>query len=232
MGSATPYDVLGEFPDLHRGVGTGPLNGLSMRDHLRAIKYRDLRASLDTGALATYLKAHPDRIRAWQDYCEDKRTDGGFYLDSVGCEVGRHEMGKGRFDRASYSSPHDTCAAYIVKELDFWMAWDEATATPTTLKLMADYDCHPLWRVEEPMGDVDPTSLPIPRQLVASLHEWAATYDKTLDRANPIRSGFQDAESARAFDADGRRLWRELQQLLGPGYRILYFSALDQHLHE
>lgn len=91
------------------------------------------------------------------------------------------------------------------------------------LKLMADYECHPLWgTVAAEIGDVDPASLPISAALVADLAAWAAAYDATLDRADPAASGFATDEAAAAFRARGAVLARRLEAELGAGYEIVF----------
>lgn len=91
------------------------------------------------------------------------------------------------------------------------------------LKLMADYDCHPLWGLEaDEIGDVDPASLPISAGLVADLGRWAATFDATLDRGDPARSGFASPDAEAAFRAEGARLAERLAVELGEGVRVEY----------
>lgn len=89
------------------------------------------------------------------------------------------------------------------------------------LKLMADYECHPLWgTAPDEIGDVDPTSLPISAGLVADLGRWAATFDATLARDDPARSGFTSAEAEVAFRAEGERLAARLRAELGANWEI------------
>ena len=60
-----------------------------------------------------------------------------------------------------------------------------------TIKLMPDYQCHPLWEASPGMvGNIDPATLPIPRDPVARLPEWARLYDATLNADDPVQSGF------------------------------------------
>lgn len=91
------------------------------------------------------------------------------------------------------------------------------------LRLMADYDCHPLWgTAADEIGDVDPASLPISAGLVADLASWAARFDATLSRDDPARSGFASAEAATAFRAEGERLAARLRDELGAGWEIVH----------
>lgn len=89
------------------------------------------------------------------------------------------------------------------------------------LKLMADYDCHPLWGVSaDDLGDVDPASLPISAALVAALAVWAEDYDATLVRDDPAASGFTDAAAEAAFRARGEVLAARLADELGPAWTV------------
>ena len=89
------------------------------------------------------------------------------------------------------------------------------------LKLMADYDCHPLWgTTAADVGDVDPASLPISAGLVADLAVWAAAWDAILDRDDPAASRFSSPAAEAAFRARGADLARRLEAELGPGWAI------------
>lgn len=89
------------------------------------------------------------------------------------------------------------------------------------LKLMADYDCLPLWgTTAEEIGEVDPADLPISATLVADLGRWAEVFDATLDRDDPLRSGFGSPEAAAAFRTEGERLAERLRRELGDGWSI------------
>ncbi|MFI5896482.1 hypothetical protein ACIA5D_40920 [Actinoplanes sp. NPDC051513] len=89
--------------------------------------------------------------------------------------------------------------------------------------MMTDYDCFPLWRRDETgTTNVDPVSLPISAELAAALLAWADEYDETLDRDDPIRSGFADEAAAEAFDTRGRELARRLAGELG--WTVDYFD--------
>lgn len=90
------------------------------------------------------------------------------------------------------------------------------------LKLMADWDCHPLWGTVDPeIGDIDPASLPISAELVAALAAWSAAYDATLDRDDPAASGFATSAAEAAFRAEGARLAERLTAELGDGVEIV-----------
>jgi hypothetical protein len=56
------------------------------------------------------------------------------------------------------------------------------------IKVIADYDCWPLWHDGSPngdVGDIDQLSLPIDPCLQARLLEWVDAYGALLDRDNP-----------------------------------------------
>lgn len=93
------------------------------------------------------------------------------------------------------------------------------------LRLMADYECYPLW-VSEPgkVLNVNPEKVPISVGLVCDLREWSSLYDATLNREDPARSGFDSAEEEREFKRSGEILARRLQDELGMSYEIEYFG--------
>jgi hypothetical protein len=97
------------------------------------------------------------------------------------------------------------------------------------IKLMADYQCYPLWNVEE-VGNIDPNKLPISTVLKKHLNSWAECYDETLVIEEPKLSGFNNEKEALAFEEQGRFLWQQLQKELGNQYEIFYFSHLASQL--
>ena len=89
------------------------------------------------------------------------------------------------------------------------------------LKLMADYDSFPLWDASpNEFGNVDPERLPLSPQLKANLAEWARSFDKTLDRDDPMNSGFANPGEEEAFKTQGRALAERLQAELGSEFLI------------
>jgi len=93
---------------------------------------------------------------------------------------------------------------------------------PRAVKLMAEYECWPLWGVEPDVGNIDPAELPISDTTREALDRWAAAYDATLDQDYPPDSGFPDEESETAFELEGLRLWRALRGEFGDRLRVLY----------
>lgn len=92
-----------------------------------------------------------------------------------------------------------------------------------SLKLMADYECSPLWeQTETGTNNVNPEVLPISQGLRDALNAWAQRYDDTLDRDDPRRSGFPNLEAEVAFNADGQALLDRLKAELGQQYTLTF----------
>lgn len=91
-----------------------------------------------------------------------------------------------------------------------------------TIRLMADYQCFPLWACapDEP-DNIDPESLPISPELRAALVAWAETFDSALDWNDPGNSPPMSAEDEAAFEAEKRRLAERLRAELGDGWRVV-----------
>jgi hypothetical protein len=60
--------------------------GISMREALKAAGYAELRPSLTAAELRPFIAVHPEFIEQWLS--EDKRTDGGWYIQKNG-NIGR-----------------------------------------------------------------------------------------------------------------------------------------------
>ncbi|SDU23561.1 hypothetical protein [Pseudomonas orientalis] len=89
------------------------------------------------------------------------------------------------------------------------------------IKLMADYQCHPLWNMSpDEYGDIDPCDLPISKELQLRLSKWANMYDETLDADYPPNSGFKSEELEREFKREGERLAESLRSELGPAFSV------------
>lgn len=90
-----------------------------------------------------------------------------------------------------------------------------------TIKLMADYQCFPLWEASPgDFGNIDPKDLPISRALQEALMAWAMKFDSTLNLDDPATSGFDSDEGAEEFRKEGEVLARRLQEELGPTYQV------------
>jgi len=90
------------------------------------------------------------------------------------------------------------------------------------IKLMTDYECHPLWHIgPDEVGDIDPATLPVSNELKADLAQWAEAYDQTLDRDDPPNSGFESEALEAEFIAQGRRLAERLREELGADFIVI-----------
>lgn len=96
------------------------------------------------------------------------------------------------------------------------------------LRLMAEYECHPVWLgPPEDVENVPADVLGISQGLAASIDDWAETYEATYRPDDPISSGFADEDSKRDFAEKGASLAARLQEELGQGYRVTYFNVLS-----
>lgn len=104
---------------------------------------------------------------------------------------------------------------------------------PKLMKLMADYQCFPLWEaLDDGTHNVNPDDLPLTADLKSALRNWSASYDRTLNQEYPPDSGFASPAEEEAFEAEGRRLWKELQAQLDPEYKVAYYSSQQARLLE
>lgn len=89
------------------------------------------------------------------------------------------------------------------------------------IKLMADYQCHPLWDMTiGEYRDIDPADLPLSDGLKRQLTEWARRYDETLNMESPQDSGFKSEELETEFRVEGHRLAQCLREELGPTFAV------------
>ena len=97
-----------------------------------------------------------------------------------------------------------------------------------TIKLMADYECFPLWKTgEEGTANLDPENLPLSAETRKRLMNWAEWYDSTLNADDPVSSGFADKEDEQAFEEEGRSLCKTLRKELNGTHTVVYFSESD-----
>jgi hypothetical protein len=90
-----------------------------------------------------------------------------------------------------------------------------------TIKLMADYECFPLWEASPGIvGNIDPEDLPISSSLQQRLIAWAEKFTATLNMDDPPSSGFESEQEARAFRQEGEVLVQCLQKELGASYVV------------
>jgi hypothetical protein len=91
-----------------------------------------------------------------------------------------------------------------------------------TLKLMADYQCYPLWEASPgEVGNIDPNSLPLSTSLREQLMAWADVYDSTLNWEDPALSGFASGDAVDEFKTQGMRLADQLREELGRKFVVL-----------
>ncbi len=98
------------------------------------------------------------------------------------------------------------------------------------LRLMTDYECHPLWEILDggSARNVAVEDLELSAGLVRELRAWASRYDETLNRDDPAASGFDSDEDELEFERTGRRLRAALADELGPNVKVTYFSEIEQ----
>jgi hypothetical protein len=96
-----------------------------------------------------------------------------------------------------------------------------------TIKLMADYGCHPLWDMTPGShGNIAPETLAISAELRQQLNRWARSFNETLDTKYPPNSGFLTTVAASKFMNEGSELAQQLRTELGDGYEIVYKEPL------
>ncbi|GIG57088.1 hypothetical protein Lfu02_14600 [Longispora fulva] len=101
------------------------------------------------------------------------------------------------------------------------------TAEPRSVRVMADYDCDPLWLIGEGFyANVSPADprLSLTADLAESLRVWAEEYTGTLNRSDPIASGFPTPEAEREFAARGEELARRVRAELSAEWTVFYFD--------
>src|SRR5712672_3119829 len=91
-------------------------DGISLRDALRITNYAEHRPRVAAADLLPLIEADPSLVEEWMSYSEDKRTDGGWYLQRNGV-VGR--VSKARPEHQFDTIEH-AVAEYVLLELDFW----------------------------------------------------------------------------------------------------------------
>ena len=91
------------------------------------------------------------------------------------------------------------------------------------IRVMADYGCWPLWwDGDGAVGNIAPSGLGLSESLLAALLAWAASFDATLNREDPARSGFASREDWQRFHAEGARLAARLAEELGQRASVRY----------
>ena len=91
-----------------------------------------------------------------------------------------------------------------------------------TLKLMADYDCWPLWESKpDELDNIDPRRLPISTELAADLVKWSEDHDAILNKDDPASSGFTSREAQEQWIERGATLAERLRAELGSNYAVI-----------
>jgi hypothetical protein len=98
----------------------------------------------------------------------------------------------------------------------FALSADDGPALPPheskRIKVMADYQCDPLWALdEERYGCFAPEMIDLSPQLAADLNAWAVAYDTSLNLDDPANGHWTDAQYA-AHAAEGRSLAGRLKR--------------------
>jgi hypothetical protein len=74
------------------------------------------------------------------------------------------------------------------------------------IKVMADYDTHPLWALDEDLyGDIPPEDMGLSEDLTRDLNAWAEAYNASCNRADPASSLWSE-EQHRGHAAQARPL--------------------------
>jgi hypothetical protein len=95
--------------------------GLSIREALKRVSYVASRPTFKAKDLVPLIAADSSFIDDWLAYSEDKRTLGGWYIRSSG-EIGQVPRPASRI---IYPQIEEAVAAFVVRELDYWMEPDE-----------------------------------------------------------------------------------------------------------
>lgn len=90
--------------------------GVSLRTALDRVNYSDLRNKFDAAIFRRIIKERPYYVEEWLMYSEDKRTDGGWWLEDKIPSIGNLETGEERI----FGTVEEATAEYIIRELDFW----------------------------------------------------------------------------------------------------------------
>lgn len=86
------------------------------------------------------------------------------------------------------------------------MDGDETLASESKrIKVMADYDAHPLWALDGAYGDFAPEDIGLSPELTRDLTQWADDFTGSLNRDDPASSHWSDAQFA-AHEGAGRKL--------------------------
>ncbi|WP_036535410.1 hypothetical protein [Neosynechococcus sphagnicola] len=91
---------------------------------------------------------------------------------------------------------------------------------PKKLRLVADYNCDPLWDEEGEMRE--PSEFPLSQETIDGLNQWQTAYDAILNLQDPYAIAFPSPEAEAAWEQEGLALAKQLQEELGEEYEIHY----------
>lgn len=77
--------------------------------------------------------------------------------------------------------------------------------------------------MEQP-DNLDPRDLPLKKDIIDSLLQWADKFDALLNWDDPASSGFGSEEESMSFEKEGIRLWLLLREQLQSDYEVYYKS--------
>ena len=75
--------------------------------------------------------------------------------------------------------------------------------------------------ISRSVGNIAPDELPISQHLKRDLADWAAANDATLNRDDPLASGFPDDRAEAEFKKIGHELSERLKSELGDTYTVI-----------
>lgn len=90
--------------------------GTSLHKALERVHYKQKRDRIRSSELLNLIKKRPYYVYEWAWYSEDKRTDGGWWLERDPPLVGNFTTRKTR----SYQTVEEATVEYVIRELDFW----------------------------------------------------------------------------------------------------------------
>lgn len=91
------------------------------------------------------------------------------------------------------------------------------------IKLTLEFCCWPIWEIfsDTFSENIDPTTLPISKELQHRLLNWSDAYDATLDQNYPPDSGFKNQDEVEAFKVEGVYLESQLRTELGSDFCVI-----------
>lgn len=82
---------------------------------------------------------------------------------------------------------------------------------PEHLRIAPEHECWPIWD-DVTFFNLDPASLGLSDELVQRIQDWDTLFQKTYNRDDPTRSGFQDAEEERRWASLGTDILTDLRK--------------------